>query len=146
MDSNVKHLYDAMISQGYTGLGDFSNFEGKMKDSGKRRMVYDYLIQDDYFSEIGDFSKFESALGYSPAERKDYVSQSGVNPAPIALRQEADVPMKDQSEYVNPWTNSPDYNFEFLRKKGKIETSTPPPPTEYEKDSSFMNTPYCSFP
>lgn len=140
MDSNVKHLYDAMISQGYTGLGDFSNFEGKMKDSGKRRMVYDYLIQDDYFSEIGDFSKFESALGYSPAERKDYVSQSGVNPAPIALRQEADVPMKDQSEYVNPWTNSPDYNFESLRKKGKIETSTPPPPTEYEKDSSFMNT------
>lgn len=140
MDSNVKHLYDAMISQGYTGLGDFSNFEGKMKDSGKRRMVYDYLIQDDYFSEIGDFSKFESALGYSPAERKDYVSQSSVNPAPIALRQEVDVPMKDQSEYVNPWTNSPDYNFESLRKKGKIETSTPPPPTEYEKDSSFMNT------
>lgn len=140
MDSNVKHLYDAMISQGYTGLGDFSNFEGKMKDSGKRRMVYDYLIQDDYFSEIGDFSKFESALGYSPVERKDYVSQSSVNPAPIALRQEVDVPMKDQSEYVNPWTNSPDYNFESLRKKGKIETATPPPPTEYEKDSSFMNT------
>lgn len=140
MDSNVKHLYDAMISQGYTGLGDFSNFEGKMKDSGKRRMVYDYLIQDDYFSEIGDFSKFESALGYSPAERKDYVSRSSVNPAPIALRQEVDVPMKDQSEYVNPWTNSPDYNFESLRKKGKIETATPPPPTEYEKDSSFMNT------
>ena len=140
MDSNVKHLYDAMISQGYTGLGDFSNFEGKMKDSGKRRMVYDYLIQDDYFSEIGDFSKFESALGYSPAERKDYVSQSSVNPAPIALRQEVDVPMKDQSEYVNPWTNSPDYNFESLRKKGKIETATPPPPTEYEKDSSLMNT------
>lgn len=140
MDSNVKHLYDAMISQGYTGLGDFSNFEGKMKDSGKRRMVYDYLIQDDYFSEIGDFSKFESALGYSPAERKDYVSQSSVNPAPIALRQEVDVPMKDQSEYVNPWTNSPDYNFESLRKKGKIETATPPPPTEYEKDSSFMNS------
>lgn len=140
MDSNVKHLYDAMISQGYTGLGDFSNFEGKMKDSGKRRMVYDYLIQDDYFSEIGDFSKFESALGYSPAERKDYVSQSSVNPAPIALRQEVDVPMKDQSEYVNPWTNSPDYNFESLRKKGKIETATPPPPTEYEKDSSYMNT------
>lgn len=140
MDSNVKHLYDAMISQGYTGLGDFSNFEGKMKDSGKRRMVYDYLIQDDYFSEIGDFSKFESALGYSPVERKDYVSQSRANPAPIALRQEVDVPMKDQSEYVNPWTNSPDYNFESLRKKGKIETATPPPPTEYEKDSSFMNT------
>lgn len=140
MDSNVKHLYDAMISQGYTGLGDFSNFEGKMKDSGKRRMVYDYLIQDDYFSEIGDFSKFESALGYSPAERKDYVSQSSVNPAPIALRQEVDVPMKDQSEYVNPWTNSPDYNFESLRKKGKIETATPPPPTDYEKDSSYMNT------
>ena len=50
------------------------------------------------------------------------------------------MPMKDQSEYVNPWTNSPDYNFESLRKKGKIETATPPPPTEYEKDSSFMNS------
>lgn len=140
MDSNIKHLYDTMISRGYTGLGDFSNFEGKMKDSGKRKLVYDHLMQDDYFSEIGDFSKFESALGYSPAERKDYVSQSRANPAPIALRQEADVPMKDQSEYVNPWTNSPDYNFESLRKKGKIETATPPPPTEYEKDSSFMNS------
>ena len=140
MDSNIKHLYDTMISRGYTGLGDFSNFEGKMKDSGKRKLVYDHLMQDDYFSEIGDFSKFESALGYSPVERKDYVSQSSVNPAPIALRQEVDVPMKDQSEYVNPWTNSPDYNFESLRKKGKIETATPPPPTEYEKDSSFMNT------
>lgn len=140
MDSNIKHLYDTMISRGYTGLGDFSNFEGKMKDSGKRKLVYDHLMQDDYFSEIGDFSKFESALGYSPVERKDYVSQSRANPAPIALRQEADVPMKDQSEYVNPWTNSPDYNFESLRKKGKIETATPPPPTEYEKDSSFMNS------
>lgn len=140
MDSNIKHLYDTMISRGYTGLGDFSNFEGKMKDSGKRKLVYDHLMQDDYFSEIGDFSKFESALGYSPAERKDYVSQSSVNLPPIALRQEVDVPMKDQSEYVNPWTNSPDYNFESLRKKGKIETATPPPPTEYEKDSSFMNS------
>lgn len=140
MDSNIKHLYDTMISRGYTGLGDFSNFEGKMKDSGKRKLVYDHLMQDDYFSKIGDFSKFESALGYSPVERKDYVSQSSVNPAPIALRQEVDVPMKDQSEYVNPWDNSADYNFESLRKKGKIETATPPPPTEYEKDSSFMNT------
>lgn len=140
MDSNIKHLYDTMISRGYTGLGDFSNFEGKMKDSGKRKLVYDALMHDDYFSEIGDFSKFESALGYSPVESKDYVSQSSANPAPIALRQEADVPMKDQSEYVNPWTNSPDYNFESLRKKGKIETATPPPPTEYEKDPSFMNT------
>lgn len=140
MDSSIKHLYDTMISRGYTGLGDFSNFEGKMKDSGKRKLVYDHLMQDDYFSEIGDFSKFESALGYSPVERKDYVSQSSVNPAPIALRQEVDVPMKDQSEYVNPWDNSADYNFESLRKKGKIETATPPPPTEYEKDSSFMNT------
>lgn len=140
MDSNIKHLYDTMISRGYTGLGDFSNFEGKMKDSRKRKLVYDALMHDDYFSEIGDFSKFESALGYSPVESKNYVSQSSANPAPIALRQEVEVPMKDQSEYVNPWTNSPDYNFESLRKKGKIETATPPPPTEYEKDSSFMNT------
>lgn len=140
MDSNIKHLYDTMISRGYTGLGDFSSFERKMKDSGKRKLVYDHLMQDDYFSEIGDFPKFESALGYSPIERKDYVSQSSVNPAPIALRQEVDIPMSDQSEYVNSWTNSPDYNFESLRKKGKIETATPPPPTEYEKDSPIMNT------
>ena len=61
-----------MISRGYTGLGDFSNFEGKMKDSGKRKLVYDHLMQDDYFSEIGDFSKFESALRYKTNERKNY--------------------------------------------------------------------------
>jgi|GEM_PF-4917874 len=39
MDSNVKHLYDAMISQGYTGLGDFSNFEGKTQERGEWFMI-----------------------------------------------------------------------------------------------------------
>ena len=39
MDSNVKHLYDAMISQGYTGLGDFSNFEGNSAKGKETRIV-----------------------------------------------------------------------------------------------------------
>lgn len=142
--NNTRKLYDALKSDGYTDLGDFSSFEGKLKDSGKREMLYEVLKKDGW-QDLGDFSQFESKLGYAPINNEniketDYDSQSSVNPAPIALRQEVDVPMKDQSEYVNPWTNSPDYNFESLRKKGKIETATPPPPTEYEKDSSFMNT------
>lgn len=142
--NNTRKLYDALKSDGYTDLGDFSSFEGKLKDSGKREMLYEVLKKDGW-QDLGDFSQFESKLGYAPINNEniketDYVSQSSVNPPPISLRQEVDIPKSDQSEYVNPWTNSPDYNFESLRKKGKIETATPPPPTEYEKDSSFMNT------
>lgn len=142
--NNTRELYDALKSDGYTDLGDFSSFEGKLKDSGKREMLYDVLKKDGW-QDLGDFSQFESKLGYAPINNEniketDYVSQSSVNPPPISLRQEVDIPKSDQSEYVNPWDNSADYNFESLRKKGKIETATPPPPTEYEKDSSFMNT------
>lgn len=142
--NNTRKLYDALKSDGYTDLGDFSSFEGKLKDSGKREMLYEVLKKDGW-QDLGDFSQFESKLGYAPINNEniketDYVSQSSVNPPPISLRQEVDIPKSDQSEYVNPWTNSPDYNFESLRKKGKIETATPPPPTEYEKDSSYMNT------
>lgn len=142
--NNTRKLYDALKSDGYTDLGDFSSFEGKLKDSGKREMLYDVLKKDGW-QYLGDFSQFESKLGYAPINNEniketDYVSQSSVNPPPISLRQEVDIPKSDQSEYVNPWDNSADYNFESLRKKGKIETATPPPPTEYEKDSSFMNT------
>lgn len=142
--NNTRKLYDALKSDGYTDLGDFFSFEGKLKDSGKREMLYDVLKKDGW-QDLGDFSQFESKLGYAPINNEniketDYVSQSSVNPPPISLRQEVDIPKSDQSEYVNPWDNSADYNFESLRKKGKIETATPPPPTEYEKDSSFMNT------
>lgn len=142
--NNTRKLYDALKSDGYTDLGDFSSFEGKLKDSGKREMLYDVLKKDEW-QDLGDFSQFESKLGYAPINNEniketDYVSQSSVNPPPISLRQEVDIPKSDQSEYVNPWDNSADYNFESLRKKGKIETATPPPPTEYEKDSSLMNT------
>lgn len=142
--NNTRKLYDALKSDGYTDLGDFSSFEGKLKDSGKREMLYEVLKKDGW-QDLGDFSQFESKLGYAPINNEniketDYVSQSSVNPPPISLRQEVDIPKSDQSEYVNPWTNSPDYNFESLRKKGKIDTATPPPPTDYEKDSSYMNT------
>lgn len=142
--NNTRKLYDALKSDGYTDLGDFSSFEGKLKDSGKREMLYEVLKKDGW-QDLGDFSQFESKLGYAPINNEniketDYVSQSSVNPPPISLRQEVDIPKSDQSEYVNPWDNSADYNFESLRKKGKIETATPPPPTEYEKDSSLMNT------
>lgn len=72
-----------------------------------------------------DFSSLDNPEHDNDFDDTDYVSQSSQNPPPIALRQEFDVTKPDQSEYVNPLTNSPDYNFESLRKKGKIETVKP---------------------
>lgn len=72
-----------------------------------------------------DFSSLDNPERDNDFDDTDYVSQSSQNPPPIALRQEFDVTKPDQSEYVNPLTNSPDYNFESLRKKGKIETVKP---------------------
>lgn len=72
-----------------------------------------------------DFSSLDNPEHDNDFDDTDYVSQSSRNPPPIALRQEFDVTKPDQSEYVNPLTNSPDYNFESLRKKGKIETVKP---------------------
>lgn len=72
-----------------------------------------------------DFSSLDNPERDNDFDDADYVSQSSQNPPPIALRQEFDVTKPDQSEYVNPLTNSPDYNFESLRKKGKIETVKP---------------------
>lgn len=72
-----------------------------------------------------DFSSLDNSERDNDFDDTDYVSQSSQNPPPIALRQEFDVTKPDQSEYVNPLTNSPDYNFESLRKKGKIETVKP---------------------
>ena len=72
-----------------------------------------------------DFSSLDNPERGNDFDDTDYVSQSSQNPPPIALRQEFDVTKPDQSEYVNPLTNSPDYNFESLRKKGKIETVKP---------------------
>lgn len=45
--NNTRKLYDALKSDGYTDLGDFSSFEGKLKDSGKREMLYDVLKKMD---------------------------------------------------------------------------------------------------
>lgn len=64
-----------------------------------------------------DFSSLDNPEHDNDFDDTDYVSQSSRNPPPIALRQEFDVTKPDQSEYVNPLTNSPDYNFESLRKK-----------------------------
>lgn len=72
-----------------------------------------------------DFSSLDNPKRDNDFDDTDYVSQSSQNPPPIALRQEFDVTKPDQSEYVNPLTNSPDYNFESLRKKGKIEAVKP---------------------
>lgn len=72
-----------------------------------------------------DFSSLDNPEHDNDFDDTDYVSQSSQSPPPIALRQEFDVTKPDQSEYVNPLTNSPDYNFESLRKKGKIETVKP---------------------
>ena len=37
---NTARLYEALKGEGYTDLGTLSEFEGSLKDSGKREHVY----------------------------------------------------------------------------------------------------------
>ena len=40
---NTARLYEALKGEGYTDLGTLSEFEGSLKDSGKREHVYTVL-------------------------------------------------------------------------------------------------------
>lgn len=62
MDDSKK-LYDSLKDQGYSDLGEFSDFENKLKDSGKREILYNAL-QRDGFSDIGSLDEFNTRLGY----------------------------------------------------------------------------------
>lgn len=112
-------------------------FESMYPDAVTRFSVEDDVYEipvsrkRDFLGTFKNATPYEDSSSLDNPERDndfddtDYVSQSSQNPPPIALRQEFDVTKPDQSEYVNPLTNSPDYNFESLRKKGKIETVKP---------------------
>lgn len=60
---NTARLYEALKGEGYTDLGTLSEFEGSLKDSGKREHVYTVLSENGY-SDLGDFKQFETKLGY----------------------------------------------------------------------------------
>lgn len=60
---NTARLYEVLKGEGYTDLGTLSEFEGSLKDSGKREHVYTVLSENGY-SDLGDFKQFETKLGY----------------------------------------------------------------------------------
>ena len=59
----TRQLYDTLRSNGYSNLGDYATFEGRLKDSGKRERLYSALSEDG-FEDLGDFDQFEEKLGY----------------------------------------------------------------------------------
>ena len=63
MEDNTKKLYEVLSSNGYKDLGDYKDFEGKLKDSGKREILYGKL-KEDGFEDIGSLSDFNAKLGY----------------------------------------------------------------------------------
>ena len=63
MEDNTKKLYESLSSNGYKDLGDYKDFEGKLKDSGKREILYSKL-KEDGFEDIGSLSDFNAKLGY----------------------------------------------------------------------------------
>ena len=63
MEDNTKKLYEVLSSNGYKDLGDYKDFEGKLKDSGKREILYGKL-KEDGFEDIGSMSDFNAKLGY----------------------------------------------------------------------------------
>lgn len=132
MNDNINILYSSLQKEGFEDIGTEEQFRNYVKKPENVGILYNALAKEGY-EDIGsadEFSKWLTSVPEVPGKDKtdeqgkqiDYVNQSSQNLPPIALREEAVSPLKDQSEYVNPWTNSPDYNFESLRKKGKIET------------------------
>lgn len=122
MKDNINKLYSSLQKEGFEDIGteeQFRNYVGKPENVG---VLYAALAKEGY-EDIGSADEFSKWITSGASKQIDYVSQSSQNLPPIALREEAVVPLKDQSEYVNPWTNSPDYDFESLKQKGKIETT-----------------------
>lgn len=133
MNDNINILYSSLQKEGFEDIGTEEQFRNYVKKPENVGILYEALAKEGY-EDIGSADEFSKWITSLPAnaeknktseqgEQIDYVTQSSQNLPPIALREEAVPPLKDQSEYVNPWTNSPDYNFESLRKKGKIETA-----------------------
>lgn len=64
MSDNTRKLYDNLKQDGYTDIGEFEEFEGQLKDSGKREKLYSNLVSDGY-SDLGTIDDFNSRIGYS---------------------------------------------------------------------------------
>lgn len=131
MNDNINILYSSLQKEGFEDIGTEEQFRNYVRKPENVGILYEALAKEGY-EDIGSADEFSKWLSSAPevpgkdktdwqGQQANYVTQPNQNLPPIALREEVVPPLKDQSEYVNPWTNSPDYNFESLRKKGKIE-------------------------
>ncbi|WP_099465547.1 ADP-ribosyltransferase-containing protein [Parabacteroides provencensis] len=76
MEDNTKKLYETLSLNGYEDIGNYKDFEGKLKDSGKREILYGKL-KEDGFEDIGSLSDFNAKLGYSDIDTTDQGSRKG---------------------------------------------------------------------
>lgn len=74
-ESEVKKLYNALLSKGYSteDLGDEGTFETKMGDKNSRKELYDWVSSKGNF-RIGDYDTYESRLT-SSASKPDVQTQ-----------------------------------------------------------------------
>lgn len=66
MEKN-KVLYDALIKDGYD-IGDYDSFSTNLKDSSKRKALYDAVGQE---YDLGDYDAFEEKLGFKAAQKSE---------------------------------------------------------------------------
>lgn len=59
--NNIKKVYDALKSSGYTDMGSLEEFTVSMSDNNNRKLVYDALGQEGY-SNLGDFDAFSNRM------------------------------------------------------------------------------------
>lgn len=65
--NNIKKVYDALKSSGYTDMGSLEEFTSSMSDNNNRKLVYDALSQEGY-SNLGDFDAFSNRMFGSVSE------------------------------------------------------------------------------
>lgn len=65
--NNIKKVYDALKSSGYTDMGSLEEFTSSMSDNNNRKLVYDALSQEGY-SNLGDFDAFSNRMSGSVSE------------------------------------------------------------------------------
>ena len=65
--NNIKKVYDALKSSGYTDMGSLEEFTVSMSDNNNRKLVYDALGQEGY-SNLGDFDAFSNRMIGSVSE------------------------------------------------------------------------------
>lgn len=65
--NNIKKVYDALKSSGYTDMGSLEEFTVSMNDNNNRKLVYDALGQEGY-SNLGDFDTFSNRMFGSVGE------------------------------------------------------------------------------